>query len=374
MSTQDAFMNLVHYDQSHRKPLQPSSFRSDQQQYPTAASGSGSGGNYLPQTSRVSFGSPSAASPRGQGATLVESLGGVGGGYDAPRRYSTSSSIGTGNNSPKIQHATRDSVTSILTNSQGKVKSVAKAFDEAAAAKNQAKSKEEKKMDKKASQAEKKRVQAARKEQKKHPVKGDSLPSMPTSATDRTAGIEAVDTFGADLGDAYTTLPPRRLSTQTKTNKQQQQDTDGFDSDDQTETIHVSYLQPGGAGAAAPQALRGNNGILVDRELERISDRRTKDLRMQWRVWTGTVSLVVLAFGTYFMARYIIAWLNLSPASIPLSDARDETAQPIDTLVRLLCLIDFSAAAASLACVLWVVAYLRAVSSHLSTLQENDSS
>ncbi|KDN39261.1 hypothetical protein K437DRAFT_13855 [Tilletiaria anomala UBC 951] len=311
-STQDAFMTLVHYDMNHRKSLEHSSFKPhthqqhQQQQQKQQCT-------YANSNDIQSSSSPAFASA----------------GYG-----------GTGSFSPS-SHAQFSAAANSST-SRGKVRQAALVIDKAeqqarakAAKKSKKDAKNERRAEATASKAEKRRIKAARREQKKDPIHGDALPHMPDTI------LDGVDKSGLP-GDRYTALPTR--STRSSLGKA------GYD-----EGYYDTLADP-----LTPMALKGGNAVLVDREMKRLRDAGVKELRMRWRMWTGAFSLIVLAMTTYFMARYIISWLNLSPGTIPLSNAPAGSRTPIDELARLLCLVDFSAAAGSIAGILAVVVYLRA--------------
>lgn len=108
-----------------------------------------------------------------------------------------------------------------------------------------------------------------------------------------------------------------------------------------------------------PSALKGENAVLVDRELERLRERRPKEMRMRWRVITGSVMLLVLALSAYVLTQYIRAYLSLSPANWFLSDAQDGTQSSPDPLLRTLALIEVVASGIALLGVLASGFYLR---------------
>ncbi|PWN36289.1 uncharacterized protein FA14DRAFT_53820 [Meira miltonrushii] len=108
-----------------------------------------------------------------------------------------------------------------------------------------------------------------------------------------------------------------------------------------------------------PPAFRGENDILVNRELQRLREQKPMKRRMHWRVVTGTMMLLVLAFTAYVFTQSLRAYLSLSPANWFLSDSRTGTQVSPDPLLRTLALIETIASAIALAGMLASGFYLR---------------
>ena len=315
LDTRNSFADLVRHDASHRKSLEHSKYVPP----PT------------PWSSRPSYPGPPPQFYHSSSAPQMHTYG-----YAEPIHAPAAPAFAAaeGSGSP----ARYTSPASVSGPSKGHVKSATKAIEEAEKARKKVE-KEAVRADKAQSKAEKKRIKAARKEQKHDPIHGDDLPHMPDTVASSTSPAMQQQ-HGFAFGDRYTEFPPQRVASKP------------------SPRLSGAYSEL----EATPAALKGDNAILVDREIERLRDKQMKDIRMKWRVWTGTLSLVVIAFSTYFMARYIIAWLNLAPSNTPLSDAKAGTTMSVDALISTLCLIELSVAAASIACILAVIFYLRAVS------------
>lgn len=108
-----------------------------------------------------------------------------------------------------------------------------------------------------------------------------------------------------------------------------------------------------------PAAMRADNAVLVDRELQRLRERRPFAVRRRWRIITGASMLVVLALTAYVMAQSIKAFLSLSPATWVLSDAQDGTQTSPDPLLRQLALVEVVASCFSTLVCLISGMYLR---------------
>lgn len=108
-----------------------------------------------------------------------------------------------------------------------------------------------------------------------------------------------------------------------------------------------------------PPAFRGENEILVNRELQRLREQKPMKRRMYWRVVTGTMLLLVLGFSAYVFTQSIRAYLSLSPATWFLSDSRNGTQESPDPFLRTLALIGTIASAIALAGMLASGFYLR---------------
>ncbi|PWN41570.1 hypothetical protein IE81DRAFT_324428 [Ceraceosorus guamensis] len=104
--------------------------------------------------------------------------------------------------------------------------------------------------------------------------------------------------------------------------------------------------------------LRGQS-VLLEREAARVRDKGVQKLRMRWRVLAGTTVLLLLTLSAYVLARYILAFLNLSPATFLLSDAADGTSNSPDPQLRMMALIAVIVSAMSTAGVLASGVYLR---------------
>ncbi len=204
---------------------------------------------------------------------------------------------------------------------EGRVKRTAKAIDEAERTRKEQKA-EEQAMRKQA-KAEKRRIKKALREQKKNPIVGDRLPRF----TDVAESVPAPPPSGGEGGaeQAWPAPPPAGIP-------------------------------------PTPLVLKGENAVLVRNEMIRLQDKYLKDKRRKWRIWAGALSLCIIGFSSYFLARYVVAYLQLSPASVLLSEARQGISASLDSLMQTLCLVFISSSAASLACMLVVVVFLRVVS------------
>lgn len=98
---------------------------------------------------------------------------------------------------------------------------------------------------------------------------------------------------------------------------------------------------------------------------------RTQSIQAEWRfarargvpatdILFASFSHLAQGYSTYILARYILAFLNLSPSTVVLSDAASGTASP-DSLLRMLSLIGVICAALSVAGCVGVAFYLRFV-------------
>lgn len=108
-----------------------------------------------------------------------------------------------------------------------------------------------------------------------------------------------------------------------------------------------------------PPALKGDNAVLVDREMQRLRHRQEKGIKRKWRIITGTSMLFVLGLSTYVLTQYILAYLSLSPSTWFLSDSVDGTHSSPDPLLRTLALIGICASGFSTLCALSSGFYLR---------------
>ena len=108
-----------------------------------------------------------------------------------------------------------------------------------------------------------------------------------------------------------------------------------------------------------PPAFKGENEILVNRELQRLREQKPMKKRMYWRVVTGTMLLLVLAFSAYVFTQSLRSYLSLSPSTWFLSDSRDGTQKSPDPFLRNLALIETVASAIALAGMLASGFYLR---------------
>jgi hypothetical protein len=124
-------------------------------------------------------------------------------------------------------------------------------------------------------------------------------------------------------------------------------------------TMYLPEMASTSERPRTPPALKGQNATLVDREVDRLRDRHLKTLQRHWRIYTGTVMLVILGICTFVFTKYVLAFLALSPASWVLSDAPDGILISPDPLLRILALIGVCASGVSLLGVLSSGFYLR---------------
>lgn len=108
-----------------------------------------------------------------------------------------------------------------------------------------------------------------------------------------------------------------------------------------------------------PPALKGSNAVLVDRELERLRDKKAKEIKMKWRIITGCLMLLLFGFSAYILVEYILAYLALSPANWFLSDAQDGTQTSPDPMLRSLALVGVAVQALAVAGIVLSGFYLR---------------
>lgn len=144
----------------------------------------------------------------------------------------------------------------------------------------------------------------------------------------------AINEKDAGLGDDLPHMPERIFTAPPSSDNSAPQNSN---SDSGTAEKYNTIPQD---STGQPIILHSDKAVLVDRELQRLREKRPMELRMRWRVLTGTIMLLVLSLTTYCMAQCIIAYLSLSPSTWVLSEAQNGTQTSPDSLLRTLSLIE----------------------------------
>ncbi|CAO1627197.1 unnamed protein product [Sympodiomycopsis kandeliae] len=105
------------------------------------------------------------------------------------------------------------------------------------------------------------------------------------------------------------------------------------------------------------EVVSGRNSTLVIREMDRLRGMESQKIKRRRKIWAGAANLILLALTTYVLARYIIAYMHLSPSDILLSSSTQNVSP--DPLLRTLALLSVSLTAYSALLLLLSAIYLR---------------
>ncbi|UZJ52043.1 hypothetical protein CBS101457_001363 [Exobasidium rhododendri] len=166
------------------------------------------------------------------------------------------------------------------------------------------------------------------------------------SALTPTVQLPEQQSLGDDLPHMPEELHPAVMASSTLTHTDNIVD-DGDEMTHYDDATIITEVRPRLEGIATPSVYKGENAVLVDRELNRLRHRREKATKRFWRILTGTSMLPVLGLCSYVLAQYVLAFLSLSPSNWFLSDSATGTRSSPDPLLRILALIGVCAAGVS---------------------------
>lgn len=106
------------------------------------------------------------------------------------------------------------------------------------------------------------------------------------------------------------------------------------------------------------QAADVENATLVSREVSRLRNLQSQKKKRRRKIWAGAADLLLMALTTYVLARYIMAYMHLSPGDVPLSKSTQDHVSA-DPLLRTIALLSVCLTAYSDLLFLFAAIYLR---------------